>query len=93
MLTLKVTEKENGTYTVEADLFCIVQWERKYKRAPADLLQAPHIEWLAFLAWEACKQSGVKVPMVLDDYMRRLISVEPVDTDTNPTDGAPTDAD
>ena len=43
MLTLKVTEKENGTYTVEADLFCIVQWERKYKRAPADLLQAPHI--------------------------------------------------
>lgn len=84
-LRLKVTDQSN-TYEVETTLFTIVSWERKYKRKASDLAQGIGYEDLCFFAYEGCKQSGITVPPSLDEYIRRLRSVEVISNDANPTD-------
>jgi hypothetical protein len=43
------------------------------------------------MAFEACKVSGIQVPAVFDDYVKRLVNIEVVtDEATNPTEEAPT---
>lgn len=84
-LRLKVTDQSN-TYEVETSLFTIVSWERKYKRKASDLAQGIGYEDLCFFAYEGCKQQGITVPPSLDEYIRRLQSVEVVSNDANPTE-------
>lgn len=84
-LRLKVTDQSN-TYEVDTTLFTIVSWERKYKRKASDLAQGIGYEDLCFFAYEGCKQSGITVPPSLDEYIRRLRSVEVISNDANPTD-------
>lgn len=84
-LRLKVTDQSN-TYEVETSLFTIVSWERKYKRKASDLAQGIGYEDLCFFAYEGCKQQGITVPPSLDEYIRRLLSVEVVSNDANPTE-------
>jgi hypothetical protein len=49
------------------------------------------MEHLAFLAFEGAKQSGITVPAIFDDYIKKLVSVEPVgDEPVNPTEEAVT---
>jgi hypothetical protein len=49
------------------------------------------MEHLAFLAFEGAKQSGITVPAIFDDYIKRLVSVDVVGEDAaNPTDEAVT---
>ena len=91
MLTLRVTPREGDPYEVETNLFTIVAWERRFKRPASDLGSQMAVEWLVYMAWEASKQSSVPVPPVFDDFVKRLVSVEVVDKDTDPTDPVPTD--
>lgn len=92
MLTLKVIPNEGEPYVVDTNLFTIVAWERKFKRPASDFGNQMAMEWLAFLAFEASKQSGITVPAVFDDFLRRLAKVEVVDReDTSPFDTAHTD--
>ena len=87
-LTLQVTEQD-GTYTVETNLFVIIAWERKFKRKISDLSNGIGMEDLAFMAFECCKQKGIPTPIVFDDYIKKLVSVEVVSEDTaNPTEEA-----
>jgi hypothetical protein len=89
-LTMEVTEQE-GTYTVETNLFVIIAWERKFKRKISDLSNGIGMEDLAFMAYECCKQKNIPVPMVFDDYIKRLVDINVLDEETvNPTDGAVT---
>ena len=83
-LKLKVTD-QNGTYEVETTLFTIVSWERRYKRKASDLSQGIGYEDLCFFAYEGCKQTGITVPPTLDDYIKKLVNVEVVANDANPT--------
>jgi len=86
-ITLKVTPVEGDPYEVTTNLFTIVAWERKFKRPASDMANSIAMEWLAYLAFEACKQLGVPVPMVFDDYLKKLVQVEAVEIEaTNPTD-------
>jgi hypothetical protein len=49
------------------------------------------MEHLAYLAYEGAKQNGISVPLVFDDYIKKLVSVEPVSEDAaNPTEEAVT---
>ena len=87
MFTLKVVPQDGEPYAVKTNLFTVVAWERKFKRAASDMGKAMAMEWLAFLAYEASKQSGVPVPMVFDDFLKKLEAVEVVDEETeNPTE-------
>lgn len=88
-LTLKVTPNEGDAYEVVTNLFTIVALERRFKVRASDLANGIAMEHLAFLAYEAAKQSGVTVPAVFDDYIKRLRAVEVVGTGSeNPTEAA-----
>lgn len=89
-LTLAVTERENA-YTVTTNLGVIVAWERKFKRKASQLGDGIGVEDLAFMAWECCKQNNIAVPLVFDDYVKRLENIEVVDNEpVNPTTEAHT---
>ena len=88
-LTLKV-DQGHGEYQVETNLYVIVTWERKYKRKASDIQTAGiGMEDLAFMAYEASKQAGVTVPAMLDDFIKRLVTLEVVEGEpATPTVGA-----
>lgn len=88
-LTLKI-DQGNGEYQVETNLYVIVTWERKYKRKASDIQTAGiGMEDLAFMAYEASKQAGVTVPAMLDDFIKRLVTLEVVEGEpATPTVGA-----
>jgi len=49
------------------------------------------IEDLSFLAWAACQVHGVTVPIVLDDFIKKLVTLDVVSEDTDrPFSEAPT---
>ena len=89
--SIQVTPKGEPPYTVHTSLAGIIAWERKFKRKASDLANGFGLEDLAFMAYEACKESNVPVPVVFDDFVKRLANVEIVDDEgeTNPLPGAP----
>jgi hypothetical protein len=83
----------NGPETVTTNLFTVITWERKYKRRAGDLAAGIGAEDLAFLAYEASKAAGITVPLVFDDYAKKIVSLEVVSQeDQNPTQPAATTA-
>ena len=88
-ITLKL-DTGDGAYEVTTNLWCAVQWERKYKRKMSDLANGIGAEDLAYLAWEASKLHGIMVPVVFDDFIKKLTKMPEVvgDDDANPTQGA-----
>jgi len=90
-ITLAVEQTDGLTYQVTTNLFSIVALERKFKIRASELSSGVAMEHLAFLAFEGAKQSGITVPAVFDDYIKRLGSVDVVGEDAaNPTDEAVT---
>jgi hypothetical protein len=90
-LTLKVDQGE-GPIEVSTNLFTIVAWERKFKRKASDMASGIGIEDLAYLAHQACQQNGILVPVVLDDFIKKLVTLEVVgDESDRPTQAAPTE--
>jgi|688.fasta_scaffold422530_1 hypothetical protein len=90
-ITLAVEQTDGLTYQVTTNLFSIVALERKFKIRASELSSGVAMEHLAFLAFEGAKQSGITVPAVFDDYIKRLVSVDVVGEDAaNPTDEAVT---
>jgi hypothetical protein len=90
-LTLKVDIGE-GPFEVQTNLYVIVAWERKFKSKASNLANGGvGIEDLAFMAYESSKVAGITVPVVLDDFIKRLVTLEVVDNDpANPTQAEPT---
>lgn len=83
-LTLSV-DAGDGLYEVKTSLYVIVQWERKYKRKSSTIgEQGISIEDLAFMAYESSKTAGITVPVVFDDFIKRLVTLEVVDS-ANPS--------
>jgi len=90
-ITLKVTHIDGDAYQVTTNLFSIVALERKFKIKASELATGIGMEHLAFLAFESCKQNNIVVPVVFDDYVRLIDSIDVVsDEPTNPTSEAPT---
>ena len=86
-LSIKVNTGE-GEYVVQTNLFHIVQLERKYKVKASDLASGISIEMLGFLAHEAAKQQGQNPPLILDDFLKKLVSLEVISNEAeNPTLG------
>jgi hypothetical protein len=77
-LNLHVTTNDGDDYTVTTNLYVVVAWERKYKRKASELASGIGVEDLAFMAYESCKQSGITVPAVFDDYVKKLAAIEVV---------------
>jgi hypothetical protein len=88
-ITLKL-DTGDGPYEVTTNLWCAVQWERKYKRKMSDLAQGIGAEDLAYLAWEASKVHSITVPVVFDDFIKKLVAMPEVveQEDSNPTQAA-----
>ena len=87
-LKLQVTPTGGEPYVVETNLYTVIQMERKFKIRASDLATGIAMEQLAFLAFEACKQSGVTVPAIFDDYLKKIEAVEVVTSEQgNPTSG------
>jgi hypothetical protein len=83
----------NGPETVTTNLFTVITWERKYKRRAGDLAAGIGAEDLAFLAYEASKAAGITVPLVFDEYAKKIVNLEVVSQeDQNPTQPAATTA-
>ena len=92
-IQLRVHPNEGEPYEVTTNLFVVVAWERKFKKQASSLANGIGAEDLAFFAYESAKQSGVTVPAVFDDYIKRIREIEVVSTEEpNPTDAAATDA-
>ena len=92
-ITHKVTPNEGEPYEVTTNLFVVVAWERRTKRQASSLANGIGAEDLAFFAYESAKQSGVTVPAIFDDYIKKIQAVDVVSSDApNPTDAARTDA-
>jgi hypothetical protein len=92
-LTIRV-DIGDGPIDVETNLFITVLWERKYKRKASDLAQGVGAEDLAFMAYEAMKQAKITVPLQLDDFIKKINTLEVVEANaSNPTHEAPTDED
>lgn len=94
---MKVTMRVDigdGPFEVSTNLATIVAWERRFKRKASDLANGIGIEDMAFMAHEACKQKQITVPVVLDDFIKRLETLEVVaEEPVNPTEGTPTGED
>ena len=83
----------NGSDIVTTNLFTVITWERKYTRRAGDLAAGIGAEDLAFLAYEASKAAGITVPLVFDEYAKKIVSLEVVSQeDQNPTQPAATTA-
>jgi hypothetical protein len=90
-LTMQI-DLGQGPAIVKTNLMVIVNWERKYKRKASQLADGIGMEDLAFMAHEAAKLAGVHVPLMLDDFIKQLVSLEVIDQeDANPTEAALTD--
>ena len=86
-LSIKVNTGD-GDYVVETNLFHLVQLERKFKVRASDLVAGISIEMLGFLAHEAAKQQGHNPPVILDDFLKKLVNLEVLETESaNPTSG------
>ena len=86
-LSIKINTGE-GDYVVETNLFHIVQLERKYKVKASDLASGISIEMLGYLAHEAAKQQGHNPPLVLDDFLKKLVTLDVLENEAaNPIEG------
>ena len=88
-LTLRL-DIGNGPFEVTTNLWCTVQWERKYKRKMSDLAAGVGAEDLTYLAFEACKVHGITLPAVFDYFIKKLVAMPEVidQEDANPTEAA-----
>ena len=92
-LKLEVVFADGQTANVETNLWVITQWERKYRTKVSAIADGIGAEDLAFMAYSACQQQGLTVPIVFDDFVKKLDAVNVLDSEAdNPTPGAPTDA-
>lgn len=86
-LSIRINTGEED-YLVQTNLFHIVQLERKYKIKASDLASGISIEQLGFLAHEAAKTGGHAPPLQLDDFLKKLVTLDVVDSgSTNPIQG------
>ena len=90
-ITIQATTAD-GPATVTTDLFTIVQWERKFKRKMGDGGDIG-VEDLAFLFHEQAKRTeGIVVPVVFDDFLKKLVDIttvrEELDRPTSAATGA-----
>jgi len=81
-LTLRV-DQGDGPIEVSTNLFTIVAWERKFKTKASNIANGIGMEDLAFMAHTALQQNGVVVPVVLDDFIKKLTVLEVVDTEAD----------
>jgi len=79
-LTLRV-DQGDGPVEVSTNLFTIVAWERRFKTKASKIADGIGMEDLAFMAHQALQQNGIVVPVVLDDFIKKLIVLEVVDSD------------
>lgn len=87
-LHLQVTPAEGDPYTVTTNLFVLVATERKFRIKSSEFANGIGMEHLAYMAYEAAKLSGIPVPPVFDDFVRRLDAVEVVEEESaHPTPG------
>lgn len=90
-ITLEVTQNDGQRYKVTTNLFTVVAMERKFKIKASDLAQGIAVEQLAFLAYECCKQNDIVVPIVFDDYLKIIDSIDVVNEEpANPLNEAVT---
>jgi hypothetical protein len=88
-ITLAVDTGE-GPVHVTTNFMNVIEWERKYKRRAGDLANGIGAEDLAFLAYQASKSAGITVPLLFDDFAKKILSLEVVsEEDTNPTQPGP----
>ena len=86
-LTLRV-DQGDGPIEVTTNLFTIVAWERRFKTKASNIANGIGMEDLAFMAHTALQQIGVVVPVVLDDFIKKIVVLEVVGNETeNPTSG------
>lgn len=92
-LKLDVVFLDGQSAKVETNLWVITQWERKYRTKVSAIAEGIGAEDLAYMAYVACQQQGITVPIVFDDFVKTLDAVNVLDSEPdNPTHGAPTDA-
>lgn len=91
-ITLSV-DTGDGPQVVTTSFFNVVTWERKYKRPASQLAAGIAAEDLAFLAYEASKSAGITVPLIFDDYLKKIVALDVVSSeDQNPTEPGATAA-
>jgi hypothetical protein len=84
-LTLNVTTTDDR-YEVTTTFANIIEWERKTKRQASDLARGIGYDDLAFLAWAASKTAGITVPLMYDDFVKKIVDLDVTSNEPqNPT--------
>ena len=90
-LQLEAVFADGTKANVTTNLWVITQWERKYRTKVSSIADGIGAEDLAFMAWAGCQQQGITVPIVFDDFIKSLESVNVIGgEDENPILEAPT---
>lgn len=83
----------DGPVVVTTNFYNVIEWERKYKRRAGDLAAGIGAEDLAFLAFQAAKTAGHVVPLMFDDFVKKIVSLDVISSeDQNPHQPAATPA-
>lgn len=80
-----------GPVDLHTNLFNVVEWERKFKRKASTITSdGIGMEDLAYLAYLCCKDRGIVVPILFDDFAKKITALEVVDDagDDRPTEAA-----
>jgi hypothetical protein len=92
-LTLKV-DLGDGPMFVTTNLYTIVAWERKFKTKASAMSRGIGMEDLAYLAHTSMIQNGISCPVVFDDFVKKLVTLEVTEQmSENPTVETPTVSD
>lgn len=87
-------EWDGTTLDIKSNLWAMTLWERKYKVKFFSAWNEGKVgmEDLAYLAYETMRTTGITVPAVFDDFLKRCEALDLVSIDTaRPTPGEPTD--
>lgn len=84
-------KNRDGSRELDTTPWCIIEWERKYKRSFVDDIASASMEEWAFLAWEAVKAAGGTVAP-FEEWCRALEDVTIVPANVDPTNAAPSAA-
>lgn len=88
-ITLSVDIGE-GPFIVTTNFYNVIEWERKYKRRASELAQGIGAEDLAFLAFQAARSAGHVIPLMFDDFAKKLVSLDVISEEpANPSQPAP----
>lgn len=67
-MELKITRADGSSDEAKVSLADLIAFERKFNKSYGDVENAPHVEYVAFLAWNSLRRTG-RETRSFDDFI------------------------